>query len=129
MENQLKILGVLYLIAGAFFLVLALVIATALTGTGLLTGELGVFALLSGLGMALAIFLVISGLPSLVLGWAMLKRRPWARLLGFVVAVLNLANFPLGTLLSIYTIWVLLQPEATALLRDGNLGGAVSAAL
>ena len=117
MHTHLRTLGVLYLIAGGFSLVIAVVLATALTGTGLLTGELGVFALLSGLGVALAIFLALTGAPSLVLGWALLNQRPWARVLGFVVSVVNLANFPFGTMLSIYTLWVLLQPESVAALN------------
>lgn len=66
-------------------------------------------------------FLSFMGLISLVLaaagfaaGWGLLERRPWARTLVIVVAVIALVNPILGTLLGIYTLWVLLPSHAEA---------------
>ena len=66
-------------------------------------------------------FLSFTGLISLILaalgfvaGWGLLERRPWARTLAIVVAVIALFNPILGTLLGIYTLWVLLPSDAEA---------------
>lgn len=70
------------------------------------------------------IFTVITGviltlsLPCLVLGFGLYNFRPWARILGLVLAALNLLNVPLGTALSLYAFWVLLKPETEPLFKN-----------
>ncbi len=49
------------------------------------------------------VFLVVGLLP-LVVGYALRKRRTWAKPLGFALAVISLVNIPVGTALGIYTI-------------------------
>jgi hypothetical protein len=49
-----------------------------------------------------------------VAGWGLLERRPWARTLAIVVAIIALLNPILGTILGIYTLWVLLPSDAEA---------------
>lgn len=120
MRTHLKVLGWLYLLSGALYLFGALLAVTTLMGTGLLAGDLGAFAFLSGLGVFLAIFLVILGLPGLILGFGLLQHRSWARPLGLILGFLNLFNFPLGTILGAYTLWALFQPEAVHIL-EGRL--------
>jgi len=53
------------------------------------------------------------GLPGLLAGYGLLTRKPWARVLAIVVGILSLLNFPIGTAIGIYTLWVLTQPVAT----------------
>jgi hypothetical protein len=70
------------------------------------------------------IFTVVTGviltlsLPCLVLGFGLYNFRPWARVLGLVLAALNLLNIPLGTALSLYAFWVLLKPETEILFKQ-----------
>lgn len=70
-------------------------------------------------GHMLPAFLSLTGLISLGLavagfaaGWGLLERRPWARTLAIVVAVIALLNPILATLLGIYSLWVLLPTES-----------------
>jgi hypothetical protein len=77
-------------------------------------------------GHIIPAFLSFTGLLSLILaaagfvaGWGILERRPWARTLAIVVAVIALLNPILGTVLGIYTLWVLLPSDAEALWRQG----------
>jgi hypothetical protein len=72
-------------------------------------------------GHVVPAFLSFMGLLSLVLaalgfvaGWGLLERRPWARTLAIVVAVIALFNPILGTILGIYTLWVLLPSDGEA---------------
>jgi hypothetical protein len=49
---------------------------------------------------------VMAGL-GLFVGYSLLTRKPWGRVLAIVLAVLALFKLPLGTALGIYTLWVL----------------------
>ena len=64
--------------------------------------------------VVVSIILVMS-LPCLVLGFGLHNFRPWARVLGLVLAAVNLLNVPFGTAISLYGFWVLLKPETEAL--------------
>lgn len=59
--------------------------------------------------------LLILAVPSIALGIGLLNYRPWARSIGMVLSIINLLNFPIGTVLGIYGLWVLLSPETDPL--------------
>ncbi|CAN5817750.1 hypothetical protein BH20ACI3_BH20ACI3_10190 [soil metagenome] len=44
---------------------------------------------------------------SFLAGYALLKRKRWAKTRGIIVAMVNSLSFPLGTALSVYTLWFL----------------------
>jgi len=62
------------------------------------------------------LLLLILTIPSIALGIGLLKLRPWTRTLGTLVAIFELLNFPIGTALGVYALWVLLSPETDRLL-------------
>lgn len=119
MRTHLNILAILYLLTSIGEVVAAFALLGILGGIGLLSGDVFAFSFLAGLGSILGFFLLLIGLPGLFLAWGLWRLKSWARPLGFVLAVLNLLNAPLGTLLGIYTIWALLQEESRRLL-DGD---------
>ncbi len=49
---------------------------------------------------------------SLAVGVALLTRQPWGRIFAIIIAVLTLIKPLLGTILAIYTLWVLLERDA-----------------
>ena len=56
----------------------------------------------------MAMFSILFSVGCTVLtGWALLTRQPWARILAIVFGVFALIHFPVGTALGIYTLWVL----------------------
>src|SRR5665213_2707567 len=55
---------------------------------------------------------LVRAILSLLVGIALLTRRPWGRIFAIVIAVLTLLKPLLGTLLAIYTLWVLLCRNA-----------------
>jgi hypothetical protein len=61
------------------------------------------------------VLLLVLAIPTIALGVGLIKYRPWARVGGAVIAIIELLNFPLGTLLGVYALWVLLAPEADPL--------------
>src|SRR5712692_6878352 len=48
----------------------------------------------------------------LAAGWGLMERRPWARTLAMVLAVIALLDPILGTMLGIFTLWVLASSQA-----------------
>ena len=74
-------------------------------------------------GTALALVLLLFSAPGLITGWGLLKLRPWARILGIVLAVIGLINFPIGTAVGIYGLWVLLTKETERLFNVPSTAG------
>ena len=121
MATHVKVIGVffvicgVFLIAGAFFLPAILGLVAALIGSsgdpdaGVATTVIGVT------GVALSIMLAALAIPYLAAGWGLLKLRPWARILGIVLGVLSLVEFPFGTALGIYALVILFRKDTEAL--------------
>lgn len=63
---------------------------------------------LSFLGV-IAVAIAVTGFLA---GFGLLERRPWARSLAIILAVIALLHPLLGTALGIYTLWVLLPAES-----------------
>jgi hypothetical protein len=79
------------------------------SGWGFPAGDI-IPAVLSTMGL---ISLVLAGI-GFVVGFGLIERRPWARTLAIVVAIIALLHPILGTVLGIYTLWVLLPGDAEA---------------
>jgi hypothetical protein len=67
------------------------------------------------------LFLALFGVLHLLLAWGLFERQPWARILGIVLGLLALIRIPFGTILGIYTLWVLL-PERSGKEYEGLAG-------
>ena len=118
MDTHVKIVGVLYIVFGALgtlgALALMLVFGGAATAVGTTAepGDAAIALPIIGLaGAGLVTFLLVLSLPGIIVGIGLLRYRPWARIAGIVLAVLNLINFPFGTVVAIYALWVLFHNE------------------
>ena len=129
MRDHLKILGWVYAASGAVVLLVGALLGTILGAAAAATFELalGVVAgsadggaLIGGIGLVFAIFIAALGLPSLICGWGLLNYKPWARVLGIILSGLQLANFPFGTVLGGYGLWVLLNDDTKRMLEAGD---------
>ncbi|HEY9403493.1 MAG TPA: hypothetical protein VIQ24_12590 [Pyrinomonadaceae bacterium] len=61
------------------------------------------------------IWSVILMLPSFIAGYAILKRKSWAKTASIVAAVLETMSFPLGTAVAIYSFWFMFGDAGRAL--------------
>jgi hypothetical protein len=134
MTRHVDLLAVLYQIWGALALVTGLAILVLGLGAlavvtsaqhaayegGLLAGLTAVTFFVFGIGA------MLWGGAHLVTAKAARRRRPWARLGGLSLAVLNLFFPPFGTALAIYAFWVLLNNEARRLF-DASASAPASA--
>lgn len=53
---------------------------------------------------------MILALPALISGFGLYNNKGWARGLALIIGILALFNFPIGTAMGIYTIWVYFRP-------------------
>jgi hypothetical protein len=112
LESHVKVLGLLNILVGGFGGLAATIFFLLFAGPSAAAayGPLVGFAVTGW--MLLMLLLTV---PAIVLGIGLLNLRPWARSIGTVIAILEILNFPLGTLIGIYALWVLLSPETDPL--------------
>jgi len=113
MQQHVPILGWLYVVGNAIFLLIGGFVFLLLVGIAPLTGEPEPMWILPLVGTTVGLLMAALGLPGLLAGYGLLKRKSWARVLAIVVGILGLVNFPVGTAIGLYTLWVLTQPAAT----------------
>lgn len=109
---HISVLGWLYLFGNAFFLLLAAFGFFLLPTLGALSRDADAVTVLTVLGTVFGVLMVVLALPGLLAGYGLLRHRPWARLLAIIIAVLGLVNFPFGTVIGVYALFVLSQGSA-----------------
>jgi len=78
--------------------------------------------------LVFVVLLFLVGLLPLAVGYALKKRKRWARPLGLGLAVISLINIPIGTALGIYTI-KFFRSTAGAVIYGGRSSRADTAEL
>ena len=92
-------------------------IAAAVIGGGWVSGDSEVQRITTIVGSCVGAFILALSLPGILGGIFLLQRHNWARILVLVLGFLILLIVPIGTILGVYTIWVLLKPEADLVFR------------
>jgi len=108
--SHVRLLGILWLASAAIHLIPGFFLLTFFRHGFILPPDVPPFvnSLMQFIGLAL----VGGAVLSLMAGWGLLERQPWARTLAIVLGVLHLINVPFGTALGAYTLWVLLPSES-----------------
>ncbi len=117
MQGHVTVLGVLYIVVNIFTLFVALLILVVGAGLGVAIAaeDPEAATLVSLVASAIASCALILGAPGIIGGIGLLKYKNWARILVITLGALNLLSFPLGTILGVYTLWVLLKDETSEL--------------
>lgn len=110
MEYQRRILGLLYIVGGGLF-ILILGIASALMfaiPVDIFSDyEVALPAFVKLISLASSIFLLLLlGIPSVIVGIALLKNKPWAFDWILVIGCFYIIFFPIGTVIGIYALVV-----------------------
>jgi hypothetical protein len=116
MEKHFKALGILYILFGAFTILLVISLLAKSMGDGLVlpiqsTNEISHYVLTAAFSL-----LILISVLQVVVGYGFLQRRPWVFSLSYLLGAINLFSFPFGTAIGIYSFWVLSKPDARALL-------------
>jgi len=106
---HISVLGWLYIFGNAFFLLIAALGFFVLPTIGALAHDRDATTILTVIGTAFGLLMVVLALPGLAAGYGLLKHQSWARVLAMVIAVLGLVNFPFGTVIGLYALVVLSQ--------------------
>ena len=125
MTGHVKVVGILWIVWGAVGLIIGLFVASLLIGAGLIAkiegGEPEALSILTIIATFITGLFLILSLPDIIVGIGILKHQQWGRILGFILAALNLLSIPFGTALGIYTLYVLLSPEGQAIFEGKNV--------
>jgi len=105
MEKHIKALGIIFLVFGVFGLLGTLVVFMMLVEISDLRGgdALGGVLLL----FILVVIAMIFTIPLVIAGYGLIKFRRWSRIFGIIISSISLLNFPLGTAIGGYGLWVL----------------------
>jgi hypothetical protein len=63
----------------------------------------------------LLIYSLIFFVPSFIAGYAMLKRKSWARTASIVAGVMEVMSFPFGTAVGVYSFWFMFSETGKSL--------------
>ena len=113
MNIHLKILGWLYIVLGVVSITATLFFAYAIffAGPGTFSPDVQKILVDAGYGTILLALLAVASFGTLLTGWALLKMHAFARTLALVFGLLGILDFPFGTMLGVYTLWVLSRSD------------------
>lgn len=121
MDSHKRVLGILYVISGALTILILAGVSlffNAIFGFAMQevdADERWVLELIQTIMQFLPIILIILfGVPSIIAGIGLLNQQKWALLLALILGCFKLFNFPIGTALGVYTIWVYAEDQKQA---------------
>jgi hypothetical protein len=121
MRTHVRVTAWLFIAVGALFVITALASSVLFGGLAALIGSAPqdgspIAAIAMGFtGVVLVIFLLAFAVPCIACGWGLLRLRPWARILGIVLAAIALLKFPVGTAFGVYALWVFFSRQTEPL--------------
>lgn len=115
-QGHVQLLGILWLAISAFNTIGGVVLYILANTLFAHMHELGApeapTAFLRPLLSVLGIFVLAKAACGFLAGWGLMQREPWARVLAVVLGFISLFNIPFGTVVGIYTLWVLLPAQS-----------------
>ena len=125
MDAQVKIVAILHIVFGALGLLMALLMllifgsVTAIVGVSA-PGDEAMIAMpiIATIGGFFFFLIIVTSVPGLIGGIVLLSHQQWARILVIVLSILNLVNFPFGTALGVYSLYVMLSQETGELFKN-----------
>jgi hypothetical protein len=113
MKKHVEILGWINAVIGVLYAVIGVFTAGLLLLLAPLPDERIGSLVMVAVGLGIGCFMLLLAVPTFVAGVGLLKGKTWARTLAIILGVLALFNVPIGTMIGIYTFWVLTQDETT----------------
>jgi hypothetical protein len=105
-------ISVCYFVEAAFLLFGSCGLIAILYGVLVAIGNDATAQIWTSFGMLCGVaFLVLAGVALVVAGWGLLGMKSWARWLAFILAIINLFAFPIGTVIGALIIWYLLKDD------------------
>jgi len=115
MEKHIKLVALLCIVFGAIGIIVGVITLAVISGGGLITKDPTVIKITGIVGPVIGFFFFLTSVTEVIGGIGLLKRRGWAKILVTIIAILDLLNIPIGTVIGIYTLWVLLNEKTAQL--------------
>jgi hypothetical protein len=115
MEKHVNIIAALQIGLSILHLIISILIISLLKLVFQFIDEPNIESIASSVLNFLSNVFVIISIPGIIAGFGLYKRYEWGRILTIVISVFEVLSFPLGTVLGIYSIWGLTQPEVVAI--------------
>jgi hypothetical protein len=112
MKKHIQLLGILHIVYNSISLLVGIGLFIFFSSIGAITGNEIAIGVMGLLGFLLGGLLTFFAIPGIIAGIGLLFARPWARILAMIVACIDAFSIPIGTALTVYTFWVLLNDEA-----------------
>jgi len=132
MDTHVKIVAILNIVFGGLGVLGAICFGLLLGGAASIVGitapqneALVAIPILGVAGAFLIPIMLLFSLPALLGGIGLLQYKNWARVLVIVLSVIGLLNFPFGTLISIYSLWALLNNDTARLFDQAGVNQTV----
>lgn len=116
MESHKRILGILYIISGAFQMILVFALSMfistilAFAATEIDPGKEVIFDFIARIFQFLpAVIIIFFSIPAIIAGIGLLYKQSWALVLALILGCFKLFSFPIGTALGVYTIWIYVE--------------------
>ena len=118
LDGHKKVLGILYVISAMLTIlgmimmnaILSLVFSFAFNGAD--ADEQKVMEFVSAIVQYVPIFVIVFfSIPTLIAGIGLLTRQTWAMIFALIMGCLKLFNFPIGTAIGIYAIWIYAEDQ------------------
>ena len=127
-QDHNKVIGIMHLIYGVFNTVIMIIVGLFFIPPAALiasdpSAPSGLAAFFGIMGVLMVALGVIFGLPSILAGYAMLKHKRWAKVMGIIAACVEAISFPFGTALCVYTFWFLFGQNEGYHQRGGQMAG------
>jgi hypothetical protein len=128
MKDHIKVIGILWVVCGVFYLCLAMFAVLVFFGVAQIPDVDIEPGILRVIGIVASSFLGLIALPQIVGGLGLVGHKEWARILLLVVSFLSLPHVPFGTALGVYSMVVLFNPETVRLFHAPATAAAPPAA-
>jgi hypothetical protein len=122
MTSHVRALAILQIVYASLGLLLGVGIFLLFGGIATIVGfnaslddSMVAVPILALIGSVAASLIMVLSLPRLIAGIGLLKHHNWARILTMIVSVIGLIDFPVGTALGAYGLWVLLHRDSAPL--------------
>jgi hypothetical protein len=125
MEQHIRLIAILNITLGSILAFVGLMAFIFFAGIGIAAGDAEAIPILGLVGTVGFIFMLGFGLPGILGGIGLLNRKEWARILVIAASCIGLFAFPVGTALSVYSLWVLFNNETIKIFESAR-GRAVA---
>ena len=108
--NHNRVIGILHLVYGGLSVLMMIVMSAFFGVFGFMAANekdaLPMVFMVIVLAFMFVMYVILA-VPSLLAGYALLKRKKWAKIVGIVAGIIAAMSFPFGTALCVYTLWFL----------------------